>query len=57
MLKKGYQDDEMARKSFNQLAGQIFGLDLKTGIRMAIGRAIISLIRSLKGMRYWPMFR
>lgn len=30
MLKKGYQDDEMARKSFNQLAGQIFGLDFES---------------------------
>lgn len=29
VLRKGYQDDERARKSFNRLAGQIFGLDFE----------------------------
>lgn len=29
VLKKGYQDDEKARNSFNRLAGQIFGLDFE----------------------------
>lgn len=29
VLRKGYQDDEGARKSFNSLAGQIFGLDFE----------------------------
>ncbi|MDF2885959.1 MAG: GCN5-related N-acetyltransferase [Lacrimispora sp.] len=29
VFRKGYQDDERARKSFNQLAGQIFGLDFE----------------------------
>lgn len=29
VLRKGYQDDEKARKSFNRLAGQIFGLDFE----------------------------
>ena len=29
VFRKGYQDDEMTRKSFNRLAGQIFGLDFE----------------------------
>ncbi len=29
VLRKGYQDEEGARKSFNRLAGQIFGLDFE----------------------------
>ncbi len=29
VLRIGYQDDERARKSFNRLAGQIFGLDFE----------------------------
>ncbi|GLB32203.1 acetyltransferase [Lacrimispora amygdalina] len=29
VIRKGYQDDERARKSFNRLAGQVFGLDFE----------------------------